>query len=137
MKLDHIFGNVESITNNLKISNEKVASIIGNTKKITDDLVTADFKNVIGDAQQTIKKLNNLLVDASNGSGTLGKLIKDEKLYNELVETNSELQNLVNDIQVHPERYIHFSVLGAKSKGVPLTNQEEKKFRKLLDSIPD
>lgn len=137
VKLDHIFGNVESITNNLKISNEKVASIIGNTKKITDDLVTADFKNVIGDAQQTIKKLNNLLVDASNGSGTLGKLIKDEKLYNELVETNSELQNLVNDIQVHPERYIHFSVLGAKSKGVPLTNQEEKKFRKLLDSIPD
>jgi phospholipid/cholesterol/gamma-HCH transport system substrate-binding protein len=119
------------------VSNEKVASILGNAKKITDDLVTADFKNVIGDAQQTLQKLNNILSDAANGTGTLGKLVKDEKLYDELVNTNKELQNLVSDIQLHPERYIHFSVLGAKSKGVPLTNQEEKKFRKLLDSIPD
>ncbi len=137
IKLGQIFSNVESITNNLKVSNEKVASILGNAKKITDDLVTADFKNVIGDAQQTLQKLNNILSDAANGSGTLGKLVKDEKLYDELVNTNKELQNLVSDIQLHPERYIHFSVLGAKSKGVPLTNQEEKKFRKLLDSIPD
>ncbi len=137
IKLGQIFSNVESITNNLKVSNEKVASILGNAKKITDDLVTADFKNVIGDAQQTLQKLNNILSDAANGTGTLGKLVKDEKLYDELVNTNKELQNLVSDIQLHPERYIHFSVLGAKSKGVPLTNQEEKKFRKLLDSIPD
>lgn len=137
IKLGQIFSNVESITNNLKVSNEKVASILGNAKKITDDLVTADFKNVIGDAQQTLQKLNNILSDAANGTGTLGKLVKDEKLYDELVNTNKELQNLVSDIQLHPERYIHFSFLGAKSKGVPLTNQEEKKFRKLLDSIPD
>jgi len=67
----------------------------------------------------------------------MGKLLKDEKLYTELVETNNELQNLVNDLQLHPERYIHFSVFGAKTKGVPLTSQEEKKFRKLLDTIPD
>ncbi|MCE2743649.1 MAG: MlaD family protein [Fluviicola sp.] len=137
IKLGQIFSNVESITNNLKVSNEKVASILGNAKKITDDLVTADFKNVIGDAQQTLQKLNNILSDAANGTGTLGKLVKDEKLYDELVNTNKELQNLVSDIQLHPERYIHFSFLGAKSKDVPLTNQEEKKFRKLLDSIPD
>jgi phospholipid/cholesterol/gamma-HCH transport system substrate-binding protein len=137
IKLGQIFSNVESITNNLKVSNEKVASILGNAKKITDDLVTADFKNVIGDAQQTLQKLNNILSDAANGSGTLGKLVKDEKLYDELVNTNKELQNLVSDIQLHPERYIHFSVLGAKSKGVPLTKDEERKFRKLLDSIPD
>ncbi len=137
IKLSQIFSNVESITNNLKVSNEKVAAILGNSKKITDDMVTADFKNVIGDAHQTIQKLNNILSDASNGSGTLGKLVKDEKLYDELVNTNKELQNLVSDIQLHPERYIHFSVLGAKSKGVPLTKDEERKFRKLLDSIPD
>jgi phospholipid/cholesterol/gamma-HCH transport system substrate-binding protein len=137
IKLGQIFSNVESITNNLKVSNEKVASILGNAKKITDDLVTADFKNVIGDAQQTLQKLNNILSDATNGTGTLGKLIKDQKLYDELVNTNKELQNLVSDIQLHPERYIHFSVLGAKSKGVPLTKDEERKFRKLLDSIPD
>ncbi|MBI1835651.1 MAG: MCE family protein [Flavobacteriia bacterium] len=105
-KLGQIFSNVESITYNLKVSNEKVAAILGNAKKVTDDLVSANFKNVIGDAQQTLQKLNNVLSDAANGNGSLGKLLKDEKLYNELVETNQEMQNLVSDIQLHPERYI-------------------------------
>jgi phospholipid/cholesterol/gamma-HCH transport system substrate-binding protein len=43
------------------------------------------------------------------------------------------LQNLVNDLTVHPERYIHFSVFGAKTKGVPITIDEEKKLKRLLN----
>ena len=133
--LNKIFDNVESITNNLKRSNEEIRAIIGNTKKVTDDMVTADFKTVIADAKQTIQSLNTILADASSGKGTLGKLVKDETFYNELVKTNQELQDLVADLKLHPERYIHFSVLGAKSKGVALTPNEERKLRQLLDSI--
>jgi phospholipid/cholesterol/gamma-HCH transport system substrate-binding protein len=137
VQLHRVLSNVESITQNLKASNENIASIIGNTKKISDDMVTADFKSVVADAQKVMKTLNAALEDASNGKGSLGMLLKDEQLYNELVNTNKELQNLVNDLQLHPERYIHFSVLGAKSKGVPLTTDEEKKLRKLLESTPN
>jgi phospholipid/cholesterol/gamma-HCH transport system substrate-binding protein len=136
VQLHNILRNVDDITTNLKLSNEKITAIVGNTKKITDDLVTADFKSVIGDAQKTIKTMNDLMKNASEGKGTLGMLLNDQKLYDELVNTNKELQNLVNDLQLHPERYIHFSVLGAKTKGVPITKIEEKKLRKLLDSIP-
>ena len=137
IQFSRIMQNVEGITSNLQKSNEQITAIIGNTKRITDDFVTADFKSVILDAQTTLKKLNLVLDDASKGNGTLGKLIHDEKLYDELVETNNELQNLVSDIQVHPERYIHFSLAGRKTKGVPLSSKEEKKLRNLLDSIPD
>jgi phospholipid/cholesterol/gamma-HCH transport system substrate-binding protein len=137
IKFSHIMSNIEGITANLKKSNEKVAAIIGNVKTISDDMVTADFKSVIGDAHKTLKAVNSVLETANNGEGTLGKLLGDDALFRELVETNQELQNLVNDLQLHPERYIHFSVLGAKTKGVPLTGSEEKKLRKLLDSIPD
>jgi phospholipid/cholesterol/gamma-HCH transport system substrate-binding protein len=133
----HIMNNVESITTNLKKSNEQISSIIGNTKKISDDLVTADFKAVISNTENTLKKLNNVLAEVESGKGTAGKLLHDDKLYLELVETNNELQNLASDLQLHPERYIHFSVFGAKTKGVPLTGQEEKKLRKILDSIPE
>ena len=42
--------------------------------------------------------------------------------------------HLVDDIQMHPERYIHFSVFGAKTKGVPLSPAEEQKLRLMLDS---
>jgi phospholipid/cholesterol/gamma-HCH transport system substrate-binding protein len=133
----HIMNNVESITTNLKKSNDQVTAIIGNTRKISDDLVSADFKAVILNAETTLKKLNNVLAEIETGKGSVGKLLHDEKLYTELVETNNELQNLASDLQLHPERYIHFSVFGAKTKGVPLTKQEEKKLRKILDSIPE
>ena len=130
-----IMDNLENITLNLKKSNDAVNQIIGNAKKITDDLVTADFKRTILDAQTTIKKLNFVLEDINQGKGTLGKLVKDEKLYNELVETNNELQELVDGLQANPQRYIHFSAFGKKNKGLELTNQEEIKLKKLLDSI--
>ncbi len=87
--------------------------------------------------RKPIQKLNNTLEEVNSGQGSLGKLLKDEALYNELVNTNKEMQELVEDIQLHPERYIHFSVLGARTKGVPLTGRDEKKLRKLLDTIPD
>jgi phospholipid/cholesterol/gamma-HCH transport system substrate-binding protein len=135
-KLGRIFSNIEDISVNLKKSNEKVNEIIGNTHKISEDLVSADFKAVIAEAKGTLQSVNNLLSQANSGEGTLGKLVKDEKLYDELVQTNKSLQNLVNDLTVHPERYIHFSAIGRKTKGVPLTSDEEKKLKKLLDSIP-
>ncbi len=137
VKLGRILSNVESITQNLQLSNEKVSKILGNAEKISNDLVSADFKNVINEAKTTLNSVNTLIGKANSGEGTLGKLISDDQLYDQLVLTNKSLQNLVNDISVHPERYIHFSVLGAKTKGVPLTTDEEKKLRKLLDSIPN
>ena len=132
-----IMSNVESITLNIRKSNDELTKIIGNTRKITDDFVSADFKSVILDAQTTIRKLNLTLEDVENGHGTLGKLIHDEKLYNELVETNKDLQNLVTDLQANPSRYVHFSVFGKKSEGLILSEKEELKFKKWLDTIQD
>ena len=132
-----ILNNVENITNNLKKSNDEVTAIVGNIKTFSDSVVTTDFKTIIMDAQHTLKKLNLVLEDIEQGNGTMGKLLHDEKLYLELVETNNELQNMISDFRLHPERYINFSVFGAKTKGVPLSGPEEKKLRKLLDSIAE
>lgn len=85
-------------------------------------------------AKNTLIKFNNILESVNEGEGTLGKLLKDDQLYNELNKTNQRLQNLVEDIEVHPERYIHFSVFGAKTKGVPLSPAEERELKQLLDS---
>ena len=132
-----IMGHVESITANLQKSSDEVSAIIGNTKKITDDMVTADFKGTILEAQTTLKKFNYMLEDVNKGTGTLGKLVKDEKLYNELVESNNQLQELVVDLKAHPERYVHLSVVGGKTKGIQLTGKQEGKLKKWLDSIPE
>ncbi|NDB35443.1 MAG: MCE family protein [Flavobacteriia bacterium] len=99
--------------------------------------IAFNLKGTILEAQTTLKKLNFAIDDINQGKGTLGKLIKDEKLYNELVESNNELQELVDDLQANPQKYVHISVFGKKNKGLELTNQEEIKLKKLLDSIPE
>ena len=133
VKLGRILSNVEQITVNLKRSNDRVKQIVGNVEAITEDLVTADFKGVISNARETLTKINVVLDQAKSGEGTLGKLLGDETLYNELVKSNLELQNLMNDIQVHPERYIHFSVFGSKQKS-PFSNIEELEIKEFLDT---
>jgi phospholipid/cholesterol/gamma-HCH transport system substrate-binding protein len=137
IRFSRIMSNVEAITANIKKSNDTVKAIVGNVKHITDDLVTSEFKQAISNATQTLATMNQTLEAANRGEGTLGKLLGDDELYKQLVQTNKDLQNLVNDLTVHPERYIHFSVIGAKTKGVPLTNKEEHKLKKFLDSLPD
>lgn len=129
VKVSRIMSNVQEITLNLKKSNDTVKAIVGNVKTITDDLVTADFKGTIENAKNTLASVNKVLDAALTGDGTIGKLISDDSLYLELVQTNQQLQDLVEDLQKHPERYIHFSVLGAKSKR-QFTEAEEKKIRK-------
>ncbi len=136
-QFSRILSNVENITLNLKKSNEQITGVIGNVKLISDDMVGSNFKSVILDAQTTLKKINMILDETSQGKGSLGKLIHDEKLYNELVETNQELQELVDDLEKHPERYVNISVIGRKSKGLHLTSTQEKKLEKLLDTIPE
>jgi len=137
LQFSRILSNVDGIAENIRKSNDQISALLGNAEKISDDFVTADFKNILLNANTTIQKFNLILENIDNGNGTLGKLVHDEKLYNELVETNNELQNLVLDISVHPERYIQFSLIGRKTKGVPLSAKEEIKLINLLDSIPD
>lgn len=134
-KLSRIFTNVEDITENFRETNMELKKAVGNVAEITDSLLTADLKETIAEATATLRNLNVVLEDVAEGNGTLGKLLYDEQLYDELNMTNERLQNLVEDIKLHPERYIHFSVFGGKTKGVPLTKSEEKKLKEILDTI--
>jgi phospholipid/cholesterol/gamma-HCH transport system substrate-binding protein len=133
VKVSRIMTNVQEITANLKKSNDTVKAIVGNVKTISDNLVTADFVGTIQNAKNTLASVNKVLDAALEGDGTIGKLISDDSLYMELIQTNQQMQDLVEDLQKHPERYIHFSVLGAKSRR-QFTEAEEKKIReKVID----
>ncbi|MFA5574254.1 MAG: MlaD family protein [Brumimicrobium sp.] len=134
-KLGNIFSNVENITENFKTTNQEISKLVGNVNSIADSLMTADLKKTITEATKTLETLNEALGEAAEGKGTLGKLLKDDKLYDELNITNRKLQTLADDIKEHPERYIHISVFGRKTKGVTLTKDEEKRLRGILDTI--
>jgi phospholipid/cholesterol/gamma-HCH transport system substrate-binding protein len=116
LKLSSIMLNVLSITDNINKNNKEISTILGNTKRITDDMVSADFKGTISDAHKVINTLNKTLEEAEKGNGNLSKLLKDESLYNDLVKSNIKLQELLVDVKENPKRYVHFSVFGRKDK---------------------
>jgi phospholipid/cholesterol/gamma-HCH transport system substrate-binding protein len=115
-KLSSILFNVQSITENINKNNKEISAVLGNTKRITDDMVSADFKGTISDAHRVINTLNKTLEEAEKGNGNLSKLLKDETLYNDLVKSNLKLQELLVDVKENPKRYVHFSVFGRKDK---------------------
>ena len=116
VRLTQILTNVDEITYSLKESNEKISKIIGNVAELSDSLVTSDFKATIQKATMTLDKINRALENTANGEGTLGKLLHDDALHNELIETNNALQSLVTDLEKNPKRYVHFSVFGRRDK---------------------
>lgn len=132
VRISRIMSNVQSITETLKESDDQVKHILGNVKTVTDEMTTLDFKSVMEDAQKTLRSVNAVLDAATTGNGTLAKLVNDEQLYNELVETNIDLQRLLKDLQLHPERYIHFSVIGGKVKGADFTPDEEIELKEVV-----
>ena len=65
---------------------------------------------------------DKLLNGIEGGEGTFGKLIKDDGLYNNLDDTLTQLEALLEDMKLHPKRYVHFSLFGKKDK--PYTSRK-------------
>ncbi|MFM7024364.1 MAG: MlaD family protein [Flavobacteriales bacterium] len=121
-KIHAILSNVLSISTNLKESNSKIQSIINNLDVMTDSLAKANVTQTIALVNETMRKTNDILEKINSGKGTVGKLINDEKLYNELILTDARLNLLIMDIQENPQRYINLSLVdfrGHKDKFKP------------------
>ena len=110
-RIARIIDNAESITDNLKNNNENIEKILSNFGDISDSLSASGFVNIIHNADTAIFKLNTVLNKIEKGEGSLGLLIQDEKLYNELKKASSDLDDLLLDIKNNPKRYVRFSAV--------------------------
>lgn len=113
-------NNVNSITGNLASNNDKVTHTISNLDKTTTNLSNLDFKKTLDTLNQTISNLKSLVDRAGSNNGTLGKLMNDPTLYQNLASTGNKLNLLLDDIRVNPKRYVSISIFGKKAKNEPL-----------------
>lgn len=116
-KISSVITHMNSITNNLDKNGQKIDNIIANVSTVSDSLAKSDLKAAIADADKSLKELNMVLARINAGQGTLGKLAKNDSLYNNLNKSSEDLDKLLKDLRINPERYIHFSVFGRKEKG--------------------
>jgi len=108
-RVSKIIINLESITTNLNDSNSGIKPILYNLSLISDSLSNSNIGSLV-------ENINNISNNINSGSGSLTKLMKDDKLYNNLEKSTSELAELIEDIKNNPKRYVNFSILGGTNK---------------------
>jgi len=115
-RLSTIFANVESITTNLKDNNDKIRQIFSNLNSISDSLARSNFKATINSANESLARFNDIMTKVDQGQGSLGMLINNDTLYYNLEKSSNDLDKLVEDIRLNPQRYLHFSIFGRSGK---------------------
>ncbi|MCX7728316.1 MAG: MlaD family protein [Bacteroidia bacterium] len=112
-KISIILNNLSKITSTL---DKTLPKITANLSQLSDSLANAPIKNTIKDLNKTLAETKTLIGNINEGKGTLGKLAKNDSVYNNLNKTLANLEKLLADLKEHPKRYVHFSLFGKKEK---------------------
>lgn len=116
-------GASKSLNGMLAENKTKISGTMTNLQKassnfssISDSLAKANLGKTVKDLQKTLATVDKIMSDMEKGNGTMGKLLKDDALYNNLNQTSKELDLLLEDVRLNPTRYINVSVFGKKNK---------------------
>ncbi|MEY4278941.1 MAG: hypothetical protein RL377_945 [Bacteroidota bacterium] len=113
--------NINGFTKNLAENNKKISNIINNLDSTSQSIKDANLNKTIKDIQTALTGINLTLQKLNSGNGTAAKIMNDPAVYTELKNTINSVNTLVDDIKVHPKRYINISVFGKKDKTQPLS----------------
>lgn len=101
-RLDRTFGNLD-----------KTAA---NFASLSDSLAQVEISGIVNDLKDTTEKFNAIIASIEAGDGSVGKLLKDDQLYNNLSGASLQLEQLLEDMKLNPKRYVHFSLFGRRAK---------------------
>jgi phospholipid/cholesterol/gamma-HCH transport system substrate-binding protein len=113
--------NMSEFTGNLSKNNDHVTATLANLDKTSANLASAKIPEAVATLQSTMNELKGVMDKVNNNSGTLGMLLNDKHLYQNLEGTTRSLNILLDDFRAHPKRYVNISVFGHKEKGGYLT----------------
>ena len=87
-----------------------------NFNKVSDSLTKINMGSTVKKLESTLASVDKIMLDLKSGKGTMGKMLKDETLYNNFAKTSKELELLLQDVRLQPTRYVNVSLFGKKNK---------------------
>ena len=132
--LAHSLHNIEGITANLNTTSQQLNTLVAgvnrqvpgllrradgvmvNANTFTGNLAQVDIAGTMAQVNQTIAQLNAFSQQLNSKEGSLGLLMHDPALYNNLNKTMMSVDSLLINVRQHPKRYVHFSLFGRKDK---------------------
>ncbi|MDG1394102.1 MAG: MlaD family protein [Flavobacteriaceae bacterium] len=123
----------ESLNGLVSDNTSAIGETIMNFNKISENLTTlssslaaSDLETIMANLKSTLSSFDTLLSSIENGEGSVGKLMKDESVYNNLEGATKQLEQLLEDMKLNPKRYVHFSLFGKKAKQYDAEGNEIK-----------
>ncbi len=124
-------GSANSLNKILRTNEGKLDSSLTNFQKLThsfsklaDSLNNAGIPRTLGNLESTIANLDKVMAKIERGDGTLGKLMNNKELYDNLNNASRELDLLLQDFRLNPKRYVNVSVFGKKQKEYELPEDD-------------
>ena len=136
---------LDAITQNMVINNDRITRTLVNLETITDQLSNANLGETLSETNLTVKDareavqsisataqeaqaslatLHETLNKINNGEGSLGLLVNNRELYDNLQRTSQNMELLLQDIRLNPKRYINISVFGKKQKEYEMPEED-------------
>jgi phospholipid/cholesterol/gamma-HCH transport system substrate-binding protein len=113
--------NLNDFTGNLAKNNDHITRTLDNMDKTTASLASAKLPETVQNLNSTLSDLRTAINHINSTNGSLGLLINDKRLYQNMEATTRSLNTLLDDFRVHPKRYVNISVFGKKDKTGPLS----------------
>ncbi len=121
--INAIMTNANGAALNLKNSTSHLTGITRNFESVSNELAQANIGQTLTNANKAMADLQAVIAKVNSPTGSLGLLINDDKMYQNLNAASGNLNNLFIDVKAHPKRYVNFSfsVFGGKKKAEPVT----------------
>lgn len=113
-ELKSVIHNTNSITGSLAKSNDTVAKMLSNLNSVSGQLAKAPLAKTVTELEQTTHELKVLLDKINKSEGSLGMMVNNKDMYNNLNKSVGSLDKLLTDLKEHPSRYVNISVFGGK-----------------------
>jgi len=118
-KISSILSKVNILATTLANNSDKLGNVINNFSNISDSLAKSNLTSAINNADAALGQASQIMTKINTGQGTMGMLINNDSLYRKLDKSAEDLDKLLKDLRINPERYVRISVFGRKDRNKP------------------